>query len=77
MTNKQLERAPEVWETTSYTVRRPGNTAWVQGIQTYAQARAECRAADQVVPGHRVYAEQRYVGDLASLRGKTRTVERS
>ena len=40
MTNKQLERAPEVWETTSYTVRRPGNTAWVQGIQTYAQARA-------------------------------------
>jgi hypothetical protein len=72
----ERQAAPEQWATVSYTVRRPGCAAWLQGITTYAEARQECRAADQVVRGHRIYAEQAYVGDLPSLAGATRVVER-
>lgn len=67
---------PEQWESVSYTVRRPGTTAWAEGLSTYAAARKELRKANHVIPGHRIYAEQRYVGDLPTLQGRTRTVER-
>lgn len=64
------------WKTTSYTVRRPGNTAWENGIKTFGEARKEAERANNVAPGHVVYAEQEYVGSNPGLVGKTRTVER-
>lgn len=70
------QAAPEQWITTSYTVRRPGCTAWLQGITTFAEAQRERRAADQVARGHQIYAEQAYIGDLPALVGETRIVER-
>lgn len=69
--------APEVWKTTSFTVRRAGCTSWADGIASLTDARAECENANRVcAPGHRVYAEQEYVGELPALIGQTRTVER-
>lgn len=76
MNISERQSAPEQWETTSYTVRRPGCTAWRQGIATFAAAQRERRAAEQVVQGHRIYAEQEYVGDLPELTGETRIVDR-
>lgn len=56
------------WKTVNFTVRRPGCTAWIEGIKTEKRALVEARRANQVAPGHRVYAEQR-------LGEKERTVE--
>lgn len=66
---------PNHWQTLSYTIRRPGETAWVHGIRDRNEARREKDAANKVARGHRIYAEQRYVGDLESLQGEIRTVE--
>lgn len=67
---------PESWKTISYTVRRPGNTAWAEGITSLADARRECERANRVIAvGHRVYAEQEYLGDVDGV-PSTRTVER-
>ena len=69
--------APESWVTVSYSVRRPGNAAWEQGLATFKAAQESRREADQVVRGHRIYAEQEYIGTVSNLIGSTRSVERS
>lgn len=67
---------PEQWVTKSYTVRRPGNTAFSDQIARYSTARDECALANRaVMPGHHVFAEQEYVGEIAALDGYTRTIE--
>jgi len=68
--------APEQWETISYTIRRPGCAAWATGIAKYDEARQAKRDANDVNDGHVIYAEQTYIGDIESLRGTTRSVER-
>lgn len=71
------QSAPEVWETTSYTVRRLGCSAWEDGIASLRAARDSAADANRVcASGHRVFAQQRYVGESLALAGKTRTVER-
>lgn len=66
---------PENWKTLTYSVRRPGNTAWAQGINSLAEARRECENANRIVSiGHRVYAEQEYLGESDGV-PSTRTVE--
>lgn len=67
----------EDWVTQSYTVRVPGQSAWAEGIEGYDEAAASQAEADRVCqPGHRIYAEQEYVGDGARRQlGDTRTVE--
>ncbi len=67
---------PENWKTISFTVRRPGNACWEEGLSTYQMAQASQTRANSVAAGHRIYAEQEYVGELPSLTGQTRTVER-
>ena len=62
------------WKTLSYTVRHPGRTCWLDGIKTWAKAEKEQRVANDVMPGHSIYAEQEYVGELESMHGQTRTV---
>ncbi len=62
MTEEQRKCHPEGWHTVSFTVRRPGCTAWATDIPTWGAARWEREAANRVVPGHRVYAEQKYIG---------------
>jgi len=69
--------SPEPWETVSFSVGRPGCTPWADGIKTLTEAREECATANRTVAsGHVVHARQRYVGDLPSLKGTTRSVER-
>lgn len=70
------QSAPESWATESYTVRRPGNTAWEDGLNTFAAAEKSRDIANRQAPGHRIYAEQVYIGDISSMRGQTRAVER-
>lgn len=67
---------PEDWETVSYTVRVPGRTAWQTDIETLEEARDIAWEANRNSPGHRVFAEQRYIGILAKLHGTTRAVGR-
>lgn len=74
--NTDRQSAPAQWRTTHYVVRRPGHAAWSEE-QSHASARAEAEYANRsIAPGHRVYAVQEYAGDLAALKGETRTVER-
>lgn len=37
---------------TKFTVRRPGNAAWIEDIEQYSQALAEREFADRLAPGH-------------------------
>lgn len=68
--------SPEIWKTTSYTIRRPGCAAWQSGIVVLTDARDECALANRIcTPGHRVFAEQEYIGDLPALVGCVRTIE--
>lgn len=63
------QSAPEKWITDTYTVRRPGCTAWEAGILTHAAAWREAQDANRVcAPGHRVYAEQHYYGEPQTRR---------
>lgn len=58
------QAAPDKWVTDTYTVRRPGCTAWETGIASCEAARREAREANRVCsPGHHVYAEQHYYGE--------------
>lgn len=63
-----------VWHTTHYEVRRPGCAAWRDGIDTYDEACAERRHANEFAPGHNVYAAQVYTGDQPELLGETRRI---
>lgn len=74
--NNMNQSAPEAWETKSWTVRRPGNTAWAMEIKTYAEARKELDRANQQAPGHRIYAEQECILHGHPCYGYMRTVER-
>lgn len=67
----------EDWVTQSYTVRVPGQSAWADGIESYDKAAAIQAEANRVCQsGHRIYAEQEYVGDGARRPlGTTRTIE--
>lgn len=67
--------APPSWETLRYTVRRPGCAAWETDLETFEDAKKSCDRANRVCCiGHEVIAEQRYIGDLAELRGGKRSV---
>lgn len=71
------QAAPESWITVSYAVRRLGCAAWAAGLKSLQEARQECEIANRTcTSGHAVYAEQEYVGELPSLRGAKRAVER-
>jgi len=64
------------WETVSYTVRVPGRVAWETDLATYEDAQRSCRYANEhVSAGHRIYAEQEWVGRGEGAHG-TRTVDR-
>ena len=74
--NNINQSAPEAWETKSWTIRRPGNTAWAMNISTYAEAKKELEFANRQAQGHRIYAEQECILQGHACYGETRTVER-
>lgn len=69
------QASPAVWQTTTYTIRRPGCTDWESSIEDYEYAKMELQRANARTRGHRLYAEQEYIGDLPELVGSTRTIE--
>ena len=76
MNHRRVAR-PDNWKSTSYTIRAPGQTAWLDGIETLTEARAVAidAARRHGQKGLRVYAEQDYTGDLPELVGTRRTAE--
>lgn len=48
-------RVAEAAKTTTYSVRRPGSTAWVEGLPTLEDAVRALSEANDVAPGHEVY----------------------
>lgn len=74
--NSMNQSSPEAWETKSWTVRRPGNTAWATEIKTYAEAEKELKRANHQRQGHRLYAEQECTLLGHACYGEMRTVER-
>lgn len=45
----------------TYSVRRPGCTAWAEGL-SLEEAKAEKERANRIAPGHMVYEEEREKG---------------